>query len=387
MQDRPPGYKCCPDFASDTVFLLIPATDVITDQKMETPERENAAGSGDGQLAAPPPVFTAAEAEELARTYFGLEGTASPLTSERDANFRIRHEQGSHVLKIANPAEAPLVTNLQTMALLHIERVDPGMPVQRVLPSVNGRHEEILRGADGRPMVLRLFSYLEGEPLSAVQRSPAQRRAIGAALARLGIALRDLTHPAADHELVWDIKHAGRLRQYLPYIEGDERRALVERVLTAFDTHVQPVMPSLRWQFVHADLNPSNVLVKKDRPDEVAGVLDFGDMVHTPLINDLAVAASYQLGLDGNPLAEAGDFIRAYHETNPLTPVELDLLYDLIAARMATTACITSWRAARYPENRDYILRNAPRAWAGLKAFADLPRERAQEFLHRLCGI
>ncbi|WP_374382532.1 phosphotransferase [Dongia sp.] len=357
-----------------------------TDQTIDAPAHENAAGSGDGQLAAPPPVFTTAEAEELARTYFGLAGTASPLTSERDANFRIRNAHGSHVLKIANPAEAALVTNLQTEALLHIARVDPGMPVQRVLPSVNGCHEEVLRDAEGRPMVLRLFSYLEGDPLSMVPRSAAQRRAIGSALARLGIALRDLTHPAADHELVWDIKHAGRLRQYLPYIEGDERRALVERVLTAFDTHVQPVMPSLRWQFVHADLNPSNVLVKKDRQDEIAGILDFGDMVHTPLVNDLAVAASYQLGLDGNPLAEAGDFIRAYHETNPLTPTELDLLYDLIAARMATTACITSWRAARYPENRDYILRNAPRAWAGLKAFADLPREKAQDYLRHLCG-
>ncbi|MBI2256870.1 MAG: phosphotransferase [Proteobacteria bacterium] len=342
--------------------------------------------SGDGQLAAPPPVFSIGEAEALARDYFGLIGTASPLTSERDANFRIMHGAGSHVLKVANPAEAPEVTNLQTMALLHIERVDPGMPVQRVLRSVHGRHEEILKDAQGRPMVLRLFSYLEGEPLSQMPRSTAQRRAIGSALARLGLALRDLSHPAAGHELVWDIKHAGRLRQYLPYIEGDDRRALVERVLTAFDRHVQPVMSSLRWQFVHSDLNPSNVLVTKERPDEVAGVLDFGDMVHTPLINDLAVAASYQLGQEGNPLIEAGDFIRAYHETNPLTALELELLYDLIGARMATTACITSWRAARYPENRDYILRNAPRAWAGLKAFADMPRATAQDYLHRLCG-
>ncbi|MDY0873158.1 phosphotransferase [Dongia rigui] len=342
--------------------------------------------AGDGQLAAPPPVLSIAEAEALARDYFDLRGAASPLTSERDANFRIRNDRGSYVLKIANPAEAALVTNLQTMALLHIERIDPTLPVQRVLRSIHGRHEEILRDAEGRPMVLRLFSYLEGEPLATVARTAAQRRAIGTALARLGLALRDLKHPAADHELVWDIKHASRLRQYLPYIEGDDRRALVERVITAFDNHVRPVMPSLRWQFVHSDLNPSNVLVKKDQTDEVAGILDFGDMVHTPLVNDLAVAASYQLGQEGNPLADAGDFIQAYHETNPLTATELDLLYDLIAARMATTACITSWRAARYPENRDYILRNAPRAWAGLKAFADMPREQAQDCLHRLCG-
>jgi hydroxylysine kinase len=54
---------------------------------------------------------------------------------------------------------------------------------------------------------------------------------------------------------------------------------------------------------------------------------------------------------------------------------------------MATTICVASWRAARYPENKDYILRNAPRARAGLAAFAALPREQARENLRRLCGI
>jgi Ser/Thr protein kinase RdoA (MazF antagonist) len=343
--------------------------------------------AGGDQLAAPPPVFTLAAAEALARDYFGLEGTAAQLTSERDANFRIRHAGGSHVLKIANPAEALEVTNLQTMALLHIAKVDPGMPVQRVLPSIHGRHEEFLRGADGRPMVLRLFTYLEGEPLHLAPRSAAQRRSIGANLARLGLALRNFTHPAAGHELVWDIKHAGRLWQYLPYIEGTERRGLVERILKAFADFVQPVLPTLRAQFVHSDLNPHNVLVEKSDPDIVAGILDFGDMVMTPLINDVAIAAAYQLSLEGNPLAEAGDLIGAYHAASPLLPIEIDLLYDLIGARMATTACITAWRAARYPENRDYILRNAPRAWAGLQAFAALPREEAQEYLRRICGV
>lgn len=342
--------------------------------------------SGDGQLSAPPPVFSPAEAEGLARNYFGVNGKASVLTSERDANFRIRCGDTSYVLKVANPAEAPEVTNLQTMALLHIAALDPGLGVQRVLPSVNGRYEEILRDESGRPMVLRLFSFLEGEPLHLAPRSAVQRGSIGTNLARLGLALRDLSHPAAGHELVWDIKLAGRLWQYLPHIEGQERRALVERILTAFDKFVQPVLPTLRTQFVHNDLNPHNVLVEKDDPDTVAGILDFGDMVMTPLVNDLAIAAAYQLSLEGNPLSEAGDLIRAYHEVNPLQPIEIELLYDLIGARMATTVSITSWRAARYPENRDYILRNAPRAWAGLQAFAALPREEAQEYLRRICG-
>ena len=339
-------------------------------------------------LSSPKPVFSEAEAVKLSQTHFGISGTASSLTSERDANFRIRTDDGaSYVLKIANPAEEALVTNLQTMALLHIAGKDPDLPVQRISPSLAGRHEEILTDSDGRPMILRLFSYLEGEPLHLVPRNAAQRRNLGAHLARLTRALGDFSHVATHHDLQWDIKHAHRLWQLLPHVEAGEKRRLVERVLRNFDDFAGPAMPNLRTQFVHNDLNPYNVLVGKNDHSQIAGILDFGDMVWTPLVNDLAVASSYQLALEGNPLADAAEFIGAYHQVLPLEGIEIDLLYDLIGARMATTICIASWRAARYPENRDYILRNAPRAWAGLEGFTELPREAAQEQLRRACGI
>lgn len=338
-------------------------------------------------LSAPPPVFSEGEAATLAKRHFGVDGTASKLTSERDANFRIRTAGGpSYVLKLSNPAEERLVTNLQTEALRHVARTDPDLPVQRVFQNTSGTYEEILPDAAGQPLVLRLFSYLDGEPLHLSPRSAAQRRSLGHNLARLTRALADFTHAATHHDLQWDIKHASRLWQLLPHVEAGEKRQLVERVLGNFDRHVMPVMAGLRTQFVHNDLNPHNVLVDREDPARVAGILDFGDMVWTPLVNDLAVAASYQLALEGDPLAEAGDLIAAYHAVLPLQAIELDLLYDLIAARLATTATITSWRAARYPENRDYILRNAPRAWAGLQAFAALPREEAQAYLRRVCG-
>lgn len=344
--------------------------------------------SGNALLAAPPPVLSETEAESLAKTQFGVVGTASRLTSERDANFRLKTASGvSYVLKIANPAEDPLVTNLQTKALLHIAAIDSDLPVQRIHLTLDGAPEYGLPDGTGRHMIVRLFSYLEGEPLHQVERTPALRRNLGASLARLGLALRGFFHPAAGHDLLWDIKNAGRMWELLSFIEEPSRRALVELVLTRFDDHVTPALPRLRAQIVHNDLNPYNVLVHAQDHSRVTGILDFGDMVHTSLINDLAVAASYQLSMQGDPLADAGDFIAAYHAVTPLEPIEIDLLYDLIGARLATTATITSWRAACHPENRAYILRNAPRAWAGLQAFAALPRAQAQERLRHICGL
>ena len=67
------------------------------------------------------PRFSDEEAVAIAREYYGLEVAAKSLVSERDQNFRLRTAAGvQYVLKIANAAEAPEVTDFQIRALLHI---------------------------------------------------------------------------------------------------------------------------------------------------------------------------------------------------------------------------------------------------------------------------
>ena len=53
------------------------------------------------------PHFDPAFAEQLARELYGLDATATALTSERDQNFLLTTADGDRlVLKIANPREA-----------------------------------------------------------------------------------------------------------------------------------------------------------------------------------------------------------------------------------------------------------------------------------------
>ena len=60
------------------------------------------------------------------------------------------------------------------------------------------------------------------------------------------------------------------------------------------------------------------------------------------------------------------------------------MLPDLAATRMLTTIAITSARAARYPENAAYILRNFAAARAGLIALAELDRSSVLKELEQL---
>lgn len=332
-------------------------------------------------LTVPPPQLAAEEVASALRTHWGLEGELSPLTSERDLNFRLKSASGEFVAKIANSAEPVEQTRFQNRALRHIERADPALPVPRVRATLAGADDVILPSGH----LMRVISWMDGTPLAAAPRSAAQSRVLAAGLARLGLALRGFADPAADHVLQWDIKNAARLRAILHHVTDDALRGLCAAVLDRFDA-IAPQFGAWRWQVVHNDLNPHNVLVAADDPDRMAGIIDFGDMVRTPLVCDLAVAASYQVGSE-DPLTRFADFAGAYHAVVPLTLAERAALFDLTAARMVTTVAIASWRAALHPENAPYILRNFPSAQAGLTAFATLDRAAVAAALQTACPL
>jgi hydroxylysine kinase len=71
----------------------------------------------------------------------------------------------------------------------------------------------------------------------------------------------------------------------------------------------------------------------------------------------------------------------------PLKPAEFSVLFDLIATRMAMTVVISSWRVARHPANRSYILRNNAAAWARLQRMATLSRDQATFQIRRACEV
>jgi Ser/Thr protein kinase RdoA (MazF antagonist) len=60
--------------------------------------------------------------------------------------------------------------------------------------------------------------------------------------------------------------------------------------------------------------------------------------------------------------------VAAYHAVRPLSPAEVGVLFNLITARLVMVVAISGWRAARYPENATYLLRNNPLSWARLQA-------------------
>lgn len=308
-------------------------------------------------LETQPPAFTPDDAAAVAAEAFGLAGTATDLGSERDQTFLIESPAGDAVLKISNAGEDPAVLDLEHEAILHVLRIDPELPVARPLGrATHGAHH------------VRLFERLHGRK-GGPELDDDAVRAYAQTHARLNLALRSLFHPAAGRELLWDLARTPQLRPLLPAIGDERRRGLVERAVDRFEERVVPAWPRLRAQIVHGDLNTDNVLL--DERDRIAGIVDFGDCSHSAQAADFAVALASLLR--GRPLEDVFRVGRiavdGYASRIPFEQPELDLLGDLVTARLAMIVAISAWRSARYPENAEYIQAWDDDSWRLLEHF------------------
>jgi hydroxylysine kinase len=328
-------------------------------------------------LRTEPPPVDQAEAARLARALYGLSGQLEPLSSERDVNFCLRTDIGeAYLLKVTNQWEPRAFTDFQISALTHLERVVPDLPVPRHIPTLSG-DAYAPHQSGGR---VRLLSYLEGELLYGRPRSRALRRSVGRLAGRLNRALASLDTEYGGPNLLWDLKNADNLVTMLDAIRVPELKTLVADHIENFRQRILPLLTGLRSQAVHSDMNPHNILVSA-AGDEVVGILDFGDMVRTPLVCDVAITACYQIDVT-DPLTTAADFVSSWHAEYPLEDAEIAILPDLVAMRFVTIITIASWRAARYPENAAYILRNVANAKQGLEALSALPAGKMVTALH-----
>jgi 4-aminobutyrate aminotransferase-like enzyme/Ser/Thr protein kinase RdoA (MazF antagonist) len=315
-------------------------------------------------LAADPPTLTLDDARDVARTTFGVSGTARELVSERDQNFAIAADDGSAwVLKVSNAAEDPGVVEMEVAAVERIASVDPGLPVPVARRALDGASVVRFEVPGGTHLV-RLIPLMPGRNARPEELDAASVRGIGEVVARVGHALRGFFHPAAGRAIWWDQQHLPALFPHAALITDPSRRALLERVMARFTERVVPAFPRLRSQVIHNDVTLDNLLL--DETGAVSGIIDFGDMAHTALVLDVPATLQSLFRERDDLFDVAATFLDGYTSVIPLEDEERQLLGDLLAGRMAQTILISAQRTRQYPDNA-YIHGWAEPAWALLE--------------------
>lgn len=335
-------------------------------------------------LESPRPEFGEAEAERVAEREFGVRGRATALGGERDANFRVSGPDGEHLLKVANPAEPDELLELQNAALGHIAVTDPALPAPRVMRTLAGEGWAPCESGRDSPLRVRVMSFVPGVP---VDRAPSDSRLFrdaGAFAARLDRALRGFFHPAADHPLAWDLKRAGHLSGLCRHVRSPERRELVERIFERFERDVAPRLSGLRAQAIHNDFSYHNAAVDPERPWRISGVFDFGDLIHAPLVQEIAIPLSELPQKRPDPIARGVEIVAGYHSVTPLEPGEIAVLGDLATTRLAVSMVLAEWRP--YPDERPEFACLREEAWRMCRTLAEA-RPRLEGMYRSACGL
>jgi Ser/Thr protein kinase RdoA (MazF antagonist) len=328
------------------------------------------------------PRFTPAEALAIALDDYGIAGTVSSLPSERDQNFLIADaRRGKFVLKIANRNDTPELLDFQHQAMRMVKEPLGDCRVQEIVPTRTGADITAIHGAAaGARHCVRVLTWIDGEVFAkCTGRSPVLFESIGANMARVDVALRDFTHPAMHRVLQWDLRHAGAAREN-SHLLAPARRARVER---AFADWEKIDWTPLRHSVIHSDANDYNVLVERGR---MTGLLDFGDIVYSATICELAIALAYSMLHEKQPLAAALLVIRAYHRHNPLSEQEQRVIYPLILARLAVSVCFAAHNRMRNPDD-SYQVVTETSAWELLDRLEPYSTDAAETMVREACGV
>jgi 4-aminobutyrate aminotransferase-like enzyme/Ser/Thr protein kinase RdoA (MazF antagonist) len=303
------------------------------------------------------PQFDVNDAVYLAQSTFGLPVTADALPSERDQNFRLTTDDGTrYVLKIANAMENQEMLDAQQQAMIHLAQQNA--PCPQIIPNLHGERFTTIESGDSTTHLMWLISFLDGIPLGKVQRhSPALLIELGQALGQIDKALAAFDHPAIHRHFHWDLAEGlSVVNQYKALVADTALRQLIDQFVTLFEQDVVPILPTLRRSAIHNDANDYNIIVGGgddwvSRNQQVVGLVDFGDMVHSYTIADLAIAISYAILDKPDPLTSAVQIVQGYHAAFPLPEHELEALFGLVCLRLCVSAVMAVHNMSQRPDD------------------------------------
>jgi Ser/Thr protein kinase RdoA (MazF antagonist) len=113
------------------------------------------------------------------------------------------------------------------------------------------------------------------------------------------------------------------------------------------------------------------VIVDPERM-ELVGLLDFGDMVYSYTIGNLAIAIAYVVLDKADPRQAANEVVEGYRNEFSLLDNELEALWSLVLMRLCMSVCLAAYQQQQRPENeylqisQRAIEENLPRIFADL---------------------
>ena len=138
----------------------------------------------------------------------------------------------------------------------------------------------------------------------------------------------------------------------------------------------------LRYSITHSDPNNYNLVVRNNK---IVGLLDYGDSIFAPTINDLAICLSYALMNNNNIYSTLKNIIFEYHKYFPISEDEINSLISLCKSRLLITVVMAKKQRIKYPSNK-YLSISEKDAWKLLNKFDKISTKFLIYNIRNICG-
>lgn len=335
-----------------------------------------------------PPTFAAAEVAEAVADLYSLSGEWIPLAGERDQNFQLRTEDGrKFVVKIAGPDEDPELADFQVQALLFLEQGSPQIPVPRINRTKTGNFLSEIINPKRVKHALRVVTWLDGIPYAEGAFPDAEDlQNIGAFQAEAVNALAGFEHKASRHFMPWNLSNGVAVSRGLWAQAAADVSTLAAPLLHRLRHEVLPKLNAGPSQIIHNDAHPHNLLRSDAVAQGVVGLIDFGDLVYAPIINDLAVTATSFHRPGREDLDTVENLLIGFHRVHPLCGAEVALLWDAMTLRVLITILLSDIKLNVYRDRNPDVMEERMEAFAMLETICALDHKSVVDRLQAACG-
>ena len=321
---------------------------------------------------------------KLIQSEFGLEEIEiKKLDGYDNANYLVKTGSKKCIFKTYTYNDELLdLIKAENETLLFLQKSDKNI-YPKPIQFANGSYLKKLE-IDSEYRICRMLSFLDGEFLGDVKPTKALFQSFGVFLAKMDLNLQKFkSYTIIARQWEWDIQYVDLNKEYIDNISDAKDRNTVSYFFQQFDEIVRPLLPGLRKQIIHNDANEWNVLVKNG---EVSSIIDFGDLAHSLLINELAIAITYACYDKENPLEWASVILTSYHSKLPIEEKEIKVLYYLIAARLVISVCNSAHSKKADPENT-YATSSEKLAWEMLYRWLTISPVNAENVFRKAIGF
>eukprot|EP00736_Rhodelphis_marinus_P002242 Rmarinus@m.29651 len=347
-----------------------------------TQDAGNGQPTAEGKVACP--KFTPEEAIDMIKRNWDLDNLeilTYPGYNDQNMLVKVAGEPYA-VLKISSSAE--LETNLvsQNAAMNHVK--NDGFQTSYAIKMQNGDEIGTTKSKEGVAHLYRLLKFVPGtvvEKLKPIETNLL--RNVGEYIGKIDISLTKFSLPKSYRKVAWDPCRFLNVRRYMSHLATKDRHEMVSHVINMYEELVVPKLDKIPRQVVQNDPNGWNVFVDGEK---ATGIIDFGDMLHTIRVNEVAITGVYLAIGDPDPLNVIACVAEGYHKVNALSEDELSLVFPLACSRLAMSLTMSAYGLLVEPENT-YVQTFVGPGWPTLRVLVDVDPSEALHLLRERCGF